>query len=115
MPKTRLSIAALLGGLLVFSLLPLGFAFSQQLQRVQVSNFPQVKPVQVGNFPDTQQVQVDNFPEVQEIKGTVSVAGTIRHGTIQRIVGQTVPPAVDRGAVGAFSSLELAVDVGVSP
>ncbi len=96
MRKNRLSIAALLGGLLVFSLLPLGIAFSQQLQRVQVSNFPQVQTVQVGNFPEVQPVQVGNFPEVQEIKGTVSVAGTIQHGTIRRILDQTVPPGVAR-------------------
>ena len=99
MRKSHMSIAALIGGLLVFSLLPLGLAFSQQLQRVQVSNFPQVQTVQVANFPETQEVEVGNFPEVQEIKGTVSVAGTIRHGTIRWVVNETVPPGIAREAV----------------
>jgi hypothetical protein len=67
--RTTLGIVCAL--LILSFLLPPGRALSQEIQRVLVTN----------------------FPDLQKVAGTVTVEGIVRHGTYQRLTEVTVSPA----------------------
>ena len=69
--KARTLLWVLSTPLLLALLLPQGRALSQEIERVLVTN----------------------FPELQKVEGRVSVEGTVRHGSARHFTEDTVTPA----------------------